>query len=395
MSADGPPAGVVSNVRRRRCRSRRRPRCPCRTLPLSPGGPGSPCGPGRALLVPGHRRLVGAAGLRRGRLRVDDPQLPGVVPVVTSTGGDDPLAEGIAAIATAVPAPSTTTAGNASLKSRLLVMGPPLDGLPGWCLRRLGASRRLDLDAGGVEGAAAAAVGELLGRQRVGHRAARAARGPPARGQRDHAGPDDARRAAPAPTTSPRALLRRTTSPSAIPRGAASSACSSSSGSPLAGEVARQVGVGRVEEVVGALDGHERQRLGVAGRRVEAGRQAVGPQAKAPRRRPEAALGERPEVLGQIGLGPPEARAGARSRWCPAAPGHPRVPPRELLVGRVERWVVEAHRAARGGGRSRCSGSASPTGAMAGSVDRSRTCAPTRRRSKCSTCVVAGSTTSA
>ena len=42
----------------------------------------------------------------------------------------------------------------------------------------------------------------------------------------------------------------------------------------LAGEVARQVGVGRVEEVVGALDGHERQRLVVARRRVEAGRQA-------------------------------------------------------------------------------------------------------------------------
>ena len=50
---------------------------------------------------------------------------------------------------------------------------------------------RLDLDAGGVEGAAAAAVGELGRRQRVGHGAARAARGPPAGRQRDHARPDD------------------------------------------------------------------------------------------------------------------------------------------------------------------------------------------------------------
>ena len=39
-------------------------------------------------------------------------------------------AEGMAAIATAVPAPSTTAAGSASLKSRLLLMGPPLDDLP-------------------------------------------------------------------------------------------------------------------------------------------------------------------------------------------------------------------------------------------------------------------------
>ena len=55
---------------------------------------------------------------------------PGVVPVVTRQAVMTPLAEGMAAIATAVPAPSTTAAGSASLKSRLLLMGPPLDDLP-------------------------------------------------------------------------------------------------------------------------------------------------------------------------------------------------------------------------------------------------------------------------
>ena len=64
-------------ARRRRSRSRHRRRCPCPTAAVA-GRAGVALRAGRARAsVPGQRRLAGGAGLRRGRLRVDDAQLAG------------------------------------------------------------------------------------------------------------------------------------------------------------------------------------------------------------------------------------------------------------------------------------------------------------------------------
>ena len=155
-------------------------------------------------------------------------------------------------------------------------------------------------------------------------------------------------------STSPRALRTRTTSPSAMARGRSVVGVKVEHRLALAREMARQVGVGRVEEVVRALDGHERQRLGVAGRRVEAGRQVLRPQAQAPRRRPEAALRERPEVLGQVGLGPAHLAQALEVDGVERRPRAGDRRARQLLVGGVERRRRRSPSPARGGGRSRC-----------------------------------------
>jgi hypothetical protein len=128
MSADGPPAWLVSNGEP--------PVVPPEVSvpdPESPGGPGSPCGPGGpagpcwlqvSVASPALQVCAGVASVSMTR------SAPTVAPPVARHAVMTPLDDGMAAIATAAPAPSTTAVGNASLKSRLLLMGPPLDDLP-------------------------------------------------------------------------------------------------------------------------------------------------------------------------------------------------------------------------------------------------------------------------
>ena len=222
MSADGPPVWLVSNGEAPPLpeppRGVGRP-CRCRRVARGhPAGPrGGPCW--------FHVSVVsfGRAVLCRSRVRVDHAQL-----ARWSVAGRDVAAvddavrlDGMAAIATAVPAPSTTTAGNASLRV----------GSWSWDLRWMAC--RLAPAATGASTGSTSTRAEWkapppprsvssCGRQRVGHGAARAARGPPARGQRDDPGPDDLAEPGPREHLAAR-VATRTTSPSAMPRGAASS----------------------------------------------------------------------------------------------------------------------------------------------------------------------------